>query len=873
MKFGLFSRVDLAEASKKRARTSQASVDARIAREMPDAAVNLLLRNQVKPYIQPGASFLVLGQTAGLDEERPLDGKIEQICYELGMHSIPYALDAVIRSAFPQDIALNVLAAAMERNVKDTIRKIRPRVVLALSVEAARIIIPSLEGSLIDVRGQAYPAHLGDHDFWLVVTHDPRGAQEDKHGRLPPWALAVTHDTKLAIRKWKENEAPDTQFSRAKPEDLRAKIAWDWDDRVQALLYFAEHAGPVVCLDYETRPLLPWKSKHSKITAIGLSDGRLSISIPFDHKLFVGASDRDQVIEAFARVLAGRVVVAHNVLFELYWTFWIFGVDAVFSAKRWECTQVGAFVSFVRAAGRSSKADGEPGAAGTSLAAQCLLYFGLHVKELSPEDAWDEDKVSLSEHLIYNGLDAYFGFLLWKKQQEVLAEKDLYEVYRFRIRRSIWLAWSSVRGMPVDHDYVAELWGEAKAMEFRAEEELRTNADVRAYEKRFGRFELTDQHVGRLLTQICGVTLAQTETGREATDKAALAAIAEAHPVARAVITLREVRKQQSTYLDKLRWDVPETYVGVDMRIHPQRSPTIAVTGRHSSKEPNAQNQPARGPWKRIRRTVKAREGWKIVSVDMGQIEARIIAMASGDVKFTESLRRGGLDVHMDWAKRLEAYDSQWQENLIAQGLLDGEVTLLRDRHKMDLKQLRGKTKNGFVFPAFFGAGAKTVSDHMLMDQDLIAEILKDFWKVFSGVKAWQKEVDSFYKKNFYVKTLTGFRIYGPLTYNNIINYGIQGTASEILQDAAERIARLARKLGRHWMVPIIDIHDDLTFHIPEKYLVEFLQMIVPIMLHPKFDFITVPLTCEVKYGDDWERMTEIGTFSSEDQEIVIHAH
>jgi hypothetical protein len=873
---GLFSRMDLTEAVKKKKPVSQKDIDVRVAGELSPEAANALVRTPTPPYIQKNAAFLVIGRQAD-SEDIPLTGKIHQICYELDFAKIPYALDSLIRSKHLPTTTAKVLAAALAQNIKDTVRKTKPRVVLALSADIAQIFLPQLASTVIDIRGQVYPAHVGDHDFWLVVTHDPRDITLDEYGRPPPWADAILYDTRLAIQKWKEKSKPDTTYMRADPAYLRSfgKFESRKSHRVKALWKFAETAGGLICLDYETRPLFPWLDVKARITAIALSDGNQTLSVPFDHKLFVGADDRDELIEAFKACLKGRIVVAHNVLFELYWTFWVFGKDVVFSVKRWECTQVGAFVYHVRAASKSMN-DDEPGVTGTSLDDQTVLHFGVSVKGLSPKDSWNEDTVSLDEHLNYNALDTYFGWLLHQAQQNVLIERGLDGVYRFRLKRSLFLAWSSVRGMPVDVDCVAEFWEEICTKEGEAKAALMSHPDVLAYTRKYGQFETTPEATGRLLTKICGAELGLTAKGKISTTKDALIAHAEEHPVARLVVTLREAEKQKSTYLDKWRPGVKDSYVGIDGKTHPQRTPTRAVTGRHSSQAPNAQNVPARGYWKKIRKIVRARPGWKIVSIDMGQIEARIIAIASGDKNFTASLRGKGLDVHMDWAKRLEVFDEDWQLN---HGVEPGRLIKLRDRHKADLKGLRSIVKNKWVFPAFFGAGAKKTSEGMLIDKELADYVLRNhFWVEFAGVKEWHKRLEKFYKKHFYVESMTGFRIYGPLTYNNIINYGIQNTASEILQDGAGKITRLAYKLGLAWLVPIIDIHDDLTFHVPDEHVEWLVQTVVPIMLHPSFDFITVPLTCEVKVGDDWATMTEIGVYSSEQDQIIVnrnqqHAH
>jgi hypothetical protein len=376
---GLFSRVDLQTAIKKKAHVKQRAIDKRAASELSHDAANALIKNQVQPYVQDDASFLVVGRQAD-STDVPLTGKIHQVCYELDCCNIPYALDALLRSKSVPKVRSDVLAAAMAQNVRDTVLKIRPRVVLALSPDVAQALLPGLSGSVVDMRGQAYPAHVGDHDFWLVVTHDPRDIKEDDYGRPPIWAGAILQDTKLAVSKWQAKKPPDTTYMRAKRSDMRAWGAYEKrkDHRVEALRRFAKTAKKKICLDYETSltsgtearkaskksRILPWQGDHARITAISFSDGDQTISVPFDHKLFIGADDRSDLIEAFKDCLRDRIVIAHNVLFELYWTFWVFGKDVVFLPKRWECTQVGAFVNFVRVASAVSDEDDEPGVAG-----------------------------------------------------------------------------------------------------------------------------------------------------------------------------------------------------------------------------------------------------------------------------------------------------------------------------------------------------------------------------------------------------------------------------------------------------------------------------------------------------------------------------
>lgn len=889
---GLFTRVELSTTRSLRKDTSQKKLDSVAARHLtPKMALAALSAEHggktTSPVIYENASFLLIGQQpklSDLDDGLPMSGKITSITFALDFAKIPYAMDTVIRTVCPLD-KVKLYSDSFAQQVLDLVLQIKPRVVLCLCVEAARIFLPGLHDTVANVRGQAFPAFVGDHNFWVLVTHDPRYLEDGKYGPHPN-ALAVKFDTDLAIRYWKKNCLPDTTYMRKSKRELRefgSFIVKDVHKRVEALREFAKCAGKTIGLDYETSPKFPWLVKNPRITAIGLSDGSCSISIPFDHLLYLQAEDRENLIQAFKDVLSGRRVVAHNVIFELIWTTAIFGVETVQLVDKWECTQVGAYTIFVRALGKESKsgsedsdddADDKDRVPGTSLDDQCRLHFGISLKSLSPKDAWNEETTSIDDFLVYNCLDACFGRLLYDRQQQALEEVGLRKIYNFRKKRSIFLALSILQGMPVSQDDVASLCKKNSIKIKQIEDEFFANESIKLYEKRFGKFDpdKPDQ-VAKLLTKICDIDLGFTESGKYATDKLALNAAADQHPVAALIVRHREAYKQKSTYLDRLLPGHPQTYIGVDGKIHPRRNPTKLLTGRHSASDPNAHNYPARGPGKDIRGIVRPPSGWEILSIDLGQIEARVIAMASGDETFANSLRKGGSDIHKEWASRLEEYDSKWQENNGRDKLIT-----LTNRHKFsEFKQLRNKTKNGFVFPAFFGAGARTISENMLMDESLIKTILMDdFWQTFKDVKKWHRWLVDFYKKNFYIESLLGFRIHGPLNYNNIINNGIQSMASDILQWAAGVITEHALDTNQLWQIPIIDIHDDLTWILPQSQVVSHLKQVVPIILHPPFDFINVPLTCEAKVGKpgifkSWSDMYEIGVFSSDDEVMEIH--
>lgn len=85
--------------------------------------------------------------------------------------------------------------------------------------------------------------------------------------------------------------------------------------------------------------------------------------------------------------------------------------------------------------------------------------------------------------------------------------------------------------------------------------------------------------------------------------------------------------------------------------IHPSFLLHATVTGRSSSRDPNAQNFPKRGKGnmkevvKAFRRVFTAPDGWVVLEADLSQIELRILAWMSRDPVMLEIYRNGG-DIH-----------------------------------------------------------------------------------------------------------------------------------------------------------------------------------------------------------------------------------
>jgi hypothetical protein len=216
---------------------------------------------------------------------------------------------------------------------------------------------------------------------------------------------------------------------------------------------------------------------------------------------------------------------------------------------------------------------------------------------------------------------------------------------------------------------------------------------------------------------------------------------------------------------------------------------------------------------------------------------------------------------------------------------------------------LRFYTKNQFVFPQFYGSyyldcarnlwesmeknqfamGDTTIQEH-LKEQGIkrrgscssdikplmgtfehhIKQVEDHFWnKRFHVYRDWKKSWYQAYLKKGYYDTVTGFRISGVMRRNDVINYGIQGSAFHcLLWSLIELQERLKRKRMRAKIIG--QIHDSILADVPVNELDTFLPLARKIMVEEiaeTWPWIIVPLEVEAEVtspGGNWYDKKEV---------------
>ena len=88
------------------------------------------------------------------------------------------------------------------------------------------------------------------------------------------------------------------------------------------------------------------------------------------------------------------------------------------------------------------------------------------------------------------------------------------------------------------------------------------------------------------------------------------------------------------------------------------------------------------------------------------------------------------------------------------------------------------------------------------------------------------------------------------------MNTPIQGTAADIIKLSLGRI--LGGLSERTWLRPILQIHDELTFIVPEDKLIDAVDFIKACMEPRPFPEFDLPLVAEASAGRTFGTMEEM---------------
>ena len=327
----------------------------------------------------------------------------------------------------------------------------------------------------------------------------------------------------------------------------------------------------------------------------------------------------------------------------------------------------------------------------------------------------------------------------------------------------------------------------------------------------------------------------KTPKGQPSTAENVLQELADdGYELPQIIMNYRSLSKLKSTYTDKL----PQQVNQQTGRVHTSYHQAVTATGRLSSSDPNLQNIPIRTETgRKIREAFVAGKGAKILAADYSQIELRIMAHLSGDKSLLTAFAEGE-DIHRHTAS---------------------EIFGVKPENVTGDQRRSAKAIN---FGLIYGMSAHGLSKQLGIERHQAAKYMETYFERYPGVRNYMDNTREQAKKDGYVETIFGRRLYLPeinssnglrrqYAERTAINAPMQGSAADIIKRAMISI--------HDWLLEadtgirmIMQVHDELGFEVPEDQLDLAKTEIEQFMI--KAVELAVPLEVGIGVGDNWEQ-------------------
>lgn len=243
----------------------------------------------------------------------------------------------------------------------------------------------------------------------------------------------------------------------------------------------------------------------------------------------------------------------------------------------------------------------------------------------------------------------------------------------------------------------------------------------------------------------------------------------------------------------------------------------------HNCRAPNFQNLPRDD--KRVKDCIVSRPGKVFVSSDYAQLEPRVFASFSKDVRLLESFKNGedfysviGIPVF----NKKDATAMKQDYNFFGT-----KYKGLRDRSK------------AVALSATYGTTAPKLANTLAIKREEAQSILDDYFEKFPSVELMMLESHEMAKKDGQVVNLFGRprrmpealkinKIYGKVAHNDLpyevrnilnlaVNHRIQSTGASIINRASIRVIQLLEEYGIKDCKLINQIHDEVVLECKEE--------------------------------------------------------
>jgi DNA polymerase-1 len=272
--------------------------------------------------------------------------------------------------------------------------------------------------------------------------------------------------------------------------------------------------------------------------------------------------------------------------------------------------------------------------------------------------------------------------------------------------------------------------------------------------------------------------------------------------------------------------------------VHTSYHQAVAATGRLSSTDPNLQNIPIRRPeGRRIRQAFIAPPGFVLLAADYSQIELRIMAHLSRDEGLLKAFA-ADRDIHQITAAEVF-------------GTAPDQVTADQRR-----------AAKAINFGLIYGMSPFGLARQLGIDRQAATQYVERYFGRYPGVKLYMDATREQAKRNGYVETVLGRRLYLPeinsrnrqlqqYAERSAINAPMQGTAADIIKRAMISVdAWCSEQQGKARL--IMQVHDELVLEVRTDALEHTRERVCALMSGAAE--LAVPLKVDSGSGLNWDQ-------------------
>ncbi len=388
-----------------------------------------------------------------------------------------------------------------------------------------------------------------------------------------------------------------------------------------------------------------------------------------------------------------------------------------------------------------------------------------------------------------------------------------------------WVEAAAGYGLQVDLDHFAKL---SKELDDEMED---LGAKVHQMTGSFVNLNSGDQ-VSHLLFKKLGLKQARLKMvrsgDREAVDGEVLEAIKHDHEVVPLILAFKECSKINGTYVKPMPKLARKAGDGT-WRMYPNFSVTRIPSGRFAARDPNLLAIPAHSKrGKRVRQGFITKPGWKILTVDMSQIEPRIAAHRSKCQALID-IYLNGQDVYSEFAItafKLDPYKYQDDKGKWHYPAVHGEDHRFPAK-TCTLASLYRVTAPGLLAQMPVGKG---------WTEPKVQDLINAFYIKYREILEMYRLDDGRAKKCKMVWDMFGRFLHTPgvcsvhpwivsATLREAGNQPIQGSACGVLKLAMASTHNIWEQAGLQDVIhPLLPIHDELLYEAREDMVEEWID-------------------------------------------------